>query len=106
MRDEEGFYYFYNFDFRGRVYFMYLYLNYLSFDFCRGVFEFVEGRLLGESGLYWLKIYIVNLYVGGIDKFFYEERIVFVENYFDDIFELVSNFIYGNRWWLIVEDFF
>lgn len=104
MRDEEGFYYPHNLDFRGRAYPMHPHLNHLSSDLCRGVLEFAEGRPLGESGLHWLKIHIANLYAGGIDKLSYEERIAFVENHLDDIFESASNPIYGNRWWLTAED--
>ena len=68
MKDEEGFYYPHNLDFRGRAYPMHPYLNHLGSDLCRGVLEFAEGRPLGKSGLRWLKIHLANLYAGGVDK--------------------------------------
>jgi DNA-directed RNA polymerase len=78
MKDEECFYYPHNLDFRGRAYPMHLYLNHLGSDVCRGLLEFVEGRPLGKTGLYWLKIHLANLYGGGVDKYSFEGRLTFV----------------------------
>ncbi|CAB4319253.1 unnamed protein product [Prunus armeniaca] len=77
MKDEEGFYYPHNLDFRGRAYPMHPHLNHLSSDLCRGVLEFAEGRPLGKSGLRWLKIHLANLYAGGVEKLSYEGRLAF-----------------------------
>ncbi|GAB4853640.1 DNA-directed RNA polymerase 3B, chloroplastic [Ancistrocladus abbreviatus] len=104
MRDEEGFYYPHNLDFRGRAYPMHPHLNHLSSDLCRGLLEFAEGRPLGKSGLRWLKLHLANLYAGGIDKLSYEGRLEFVENHLEDIFDSANNPINGNRWWLTAED--
>ncbi|CAO2823085.1 unnamed protein product [Amaranthus hypochondriacus] len=104
MRDEEGFYYPHNLDFRGRAYPMHPHLNHLSSDLCRGVLEFAQGRPLGESGLRWLKIHLANVYAGGVDKLSYEERVAFVENHLAEIFDSAKDPIYGNRWWLTAED--
>ena len=104
MRDEEGFYYPHNLDFRGRAYPMHPHLNHLSSDLCRGVLEFGEGRPLGKSGLQWLKIHLANLYAGGIEKLSYEDRVAFVENHLDDISDSARNPISGERWWLTAED--
>ncbi|KAI4352341.1 hypothetical protein L6164_006604 [Bauhinia variegata] len=73
MKDEEGFYYPHNLDFRGRAYPMHPHLNHLGSDVCRGILEFAEGRPLGNSGLHWLKIHLANLYAGGVDKLSHEE---------------------------------
>lgn len=70
--NEDVFYLLYNLDFWGRVYFMYLNFNYLGLDMCCGVFEFVKGRLFGEIGLCWLKIYFVNFYGGFISKLLFD----------------------------------
>ncbi|KAI4357946.1 hypothetical protein L6164_001860 [Bauhinia variegata] len=78
MKNEEGFYYPHNLDFRGRAYPMHPYLNHLGSDLCRGILEFAEGRPLGKSGLRWLKIHLANLYA-------------------DQPLE-------GRRWWLEAED--
>ncbi|XP_013604173.1 PREDICTED: DNA-directed RNA polymerase 3, chloroplastic [Brassica oleracea var. oleracea] len=104
MKDEEGFYYPHNLDFRGRAYPMHPHLNHLSSDLCRGTLEFAEGRPLGKSGLYWLKIHLANLYAGGVEKLSHEGRLAFVENHLDDIMDSAENAIHGRRWWLKAED--
>ncbi|XP_023546565.1 DNA-directed RNA polymerase 3, chloroplastic-like [Cucurbita pepo subsp. pepo] len=104
MKDEEGFYYPHNLDFRGRAYPMHPHLNHLSSDLCRGVLEFAEGRPLGKSGLYWLKIHLANLYAGGVEKLSYDRRLAFVDDHLDSIFDSASNPVHGDRWWLAAED--
>ncbi|TKY73147.1 DNA-directed RNA polymerase 3 [Spatholobus suberectus] len=104
MKDEEGFYYPHNLDFRGRAYPMHPHLNHLGSDLCRGLLEFAEGRPLGNSGLRWLKIHLANLYAGGIEKMSYDARLEFIENHIDDIFDSADYPINGNRWWLTAED--
>ncbi|XP_024009885.1 DNA-directed RNA polymerase 1, mitochondrial [Eutrema salsugineum] len=104
MKDEEGFYYPHNVDFRGRAYPMHPYLNHLGSDLCRGILEFCEGKPLGESGLRWLKIHIANLYAGGVDKFAYEDRVAFTESHLEDIFDSSDRPLEGKRWWLNAED--
>ncbi|OAY76980.1 DNA-directed RNA polymerase 2B, chloroplastic/mitochondrial [Ananas comosus] len=104
LKDEEGFYYPHNLDFRGRAYPMHPYLNHLGSDLCRGILEFAEGRPLGKSGLRWLKIHLANLYAGGVDKLSYEGRIAFTENHLEDIFDSADRPLEGRRWWLGAED--
>ncbi|WCJ25474.1 DNA-directed RNA polymerase 1 mitochondrial [Euphorbia peplus] len=104
MKDEEGFYYPHNLDFRGRAYPMHPYLNHLGSDLCRGILEFAEGRPLGKSGINWLKIHLANLFAGGVDKFSYEGRIAFTENHLNDIFDSADRPLEGKRWWLNAED--
>ncbi|VVA94548.1 unnamed protein product [Arabis nemorensis] len=104
MKDEEGFYYPHNVDFRGRAYPMHPYLNHLGSDLCRGILEFCEGKPLGKSGLRWLKIHIANLYAGGVDKFAYEDRVAFTESHLEDIFDSSDRPLEGKRWWLNAED--
>ena len=104
MKDEDGFFYPHNLDFRGRAYPMHPYLNHLGSDLCRGILEFAEGRPLGSSGLHWLKIHLANLYAGGVDKLSHEGRITFVENHLDDIFDSADRSLEGRRWWLNAED--
>ncbi|XP_027345031.1 DNA-directed RNA polymerase 1, mitochondrial-like isoform X2 [Abrus precatorius] len=104
MKDEEGFYYPHNLDFRGRAYPMHPYLNHLGSDLCRGILEFAEGRPLGKSGLHWLKIHLANLFAGGVDKLSYDGRIAFTENHLDDIFDSADRPLEGKCWWLQAED--
>ncbi|XP_057448046.1 DNA-directed RNA polymerase 1B, mitochondrial-like [Lotus japonicus] len=104
MKEEKGFYYPHNVDFRGRAYPMHPYLNHLGSDLCRGILEFAEGRPLGKSGLRWLKIHLANLYAGGVDKLCYESRVAFTENHLDDVFDSADRPLEGRRWWLEAED--
>lgn len=104
MKDEEGFFYPHNLDFRGRAYPMHPHLNHLGSDLCRGILEFAEGRPLGKSGLGWLKIQLANVYGGGVDKLSFEGRAAFAENYLEDIFDFADRPLEGNRWWLGAED--
>nr|CAA69305.1 mitochondrial single-subunit DNA-dependent RNA polymerase [Chenopodium album] len=104
MKDEEGFYYPHNLDFRGRAYPMHPHLNHLGSDLCRGILEFAEGRPLGKSGLNWLKVHVANLYAGGVDKLSYEGRVAFTENRLDDVFDSADRPLEGRRWWLTAED--
>ncbi|CAN1795031.1 DNA-directed RNA polymerase 2, chloroplastic/mitochondrial [Linum perenne] len=104
MKDEEGFYYPHNLDFRGRAYPMHPHLNHLGSDLCRGILEFADGKPLGKSGLRWLKIHLANVYAGGVDKLSYEGRIAFTENHLEDIFDSAEQPLEGKRWWLGAED--
>jgi len=104
MREEEGFYYPHNLDFRGRAYPMHPHLNHLGSDLCRGILEFAEGRPLRKSGLRWLKVHLANLYAGGVDKLSYEAREAFTENHMDDVFDSADRPLEGRRWWLSAED--
>jgi DNA-directed RNA polymerase len=104
MKNEEGFYYPHNLDFRGRAYPMHPYLNHLGSDLCRGILEFAEGRPLGKSGLRWLKIHLANLFACGVDKLSHEGRIAFTENHLDDIFDSADKPLEGKHWWLHAED--
>ncbi|XP_028550491.1 DNA-directed RNA polymerase 2B, chloroplastic/mitochondrial isoform X1 [Dendrobium catenatum] len=104
MKEEEGFYYPHNLDFRGRAYPMHPYLNHLGSDLCRGILEFAEGRPLGISGLRWLKIHLANLYAGGVDKLSLDGRIAFAENHLEDVFDSADRPLEGRRWWLGAED--
>lgn len=104
MKDEECFYYPHNLDFRGRAYPMHPYLNHLGSDMCRGILEFAEGRPLGKTGLYWLKIHLANLYGAGVDKYSFEGRVAFVEDNIANIIDSAERPLEGNRWWLEAED--
>ncbi|KAK4409797.1 DNA-directed RNA polymerase 2, chloroplastic/mitochondrial [Sesamum angolense] len=104
MKEEEGFFYPHNLDFRGRAYPMHPHLNHLGSDICRGILEFSEGRPLGKSGLRWLKIHLANLFANGVDKLSHEGRLAFTENHLDDIFDSADRPLEGKRWWLNAED--
>ncbi|KAJ7520204.1 hypothetical protein O6H91_20G072100 [Diphasiastrum complanatum] len=104
LRDEEGFYYPHNLDFRGRAYPMHPHLNHLGSDMCRGILEFAEGRPLGSTGLHWLKIHLANVFANGIDKLSFDGRIAFVDTQLDNILDSAERPLEGERWWLGAED--
>lgn len=104
LKDEAGFFYPHNLDFRGRAYPMHPHLNHLGSDLCRGILEFAEGRPLGSSGLRWLKIHVANLFAGGVDKLSLEGRVAFTESHLHDIFDSADRPLDGDRWWLKAED--
>ncbi|OEL14072.1 DNA-directed RNA polymerase 3B, chloroplastic [Dichanthelium oligosanthes] len=104
MREEDGFYYPHNLDFRGRAYPMHAHLSHLGSDQCRGVLEYAEGRPLGKSGLCWLKIHLANKYGRGVEKLSHEGKLAFVENQLLDIFDSAANPVDGNCWWTNAED--
>lgn len=98
----ETFYFPHNCDFRGRAYPMAPFLNHMGADNARGLLLFAQGKELTDSGLWWLKIHIANVY--GYDKASFEERLRFTENHLDEICDSVNNPLDGKRWWLKAED--
>ena len=75
------FYFPHNLDFRGRAYPIPPHLNHLGNDMCRGLLCFDEGKMLGEEGLYWLKLQVANLW--GEDKLSNDDRVAFVDSNLD-----------------------
>jgi DNA-directed RNA polymerase, mitochondrial len=74
-----------NLDFRGRAYPVPPHLNHIGDDLSRGLLMFGEAKPLGEKGLRWLKIHLANLY--GYDKGNFDERVNFVNDHMDDIYD-------------------
>jgi DNA-directed RNA polymerase len=60
-------------------------LNHIGNDLSRGLLTFAEAKPLGERGLRWLKIHMANLY--GYDKASFDERVAFVMNHLDDVYD-------------------
>lgn len=98
----ETFYFPHNCDFRGRAYPMAPFLNHMGADNARGLLLFAQGKELTESGLWWLKIHLANVF--GYDKASFEERLQFTENHLAEIYDSVDKPLDGNRWWLKAED--
>ena len=98
----ETFYFPHNCDFRGRAYPMAPFLNYMGADNARGLLLFAQGKELTESGLWWLKIHLANVY--GYDKASFKDRVRFTENHLAEIYDSVNKPLDGNRWWLKAED--
>ena len=56
------FYQFVECDYRGRAYYYEPIMNYQGPDIARGLFQFAEGKLLDDSGVYWLAIHTACSY--------------------------------------------
>lgn len=78
-----------NLDFRGRAYPIPPHLNHIGDDLSRGLLMFADAKPLGERGLRWLKIHLANLY--GFDKANFDERVEYVDQRLEDIFESATN---------------
>ena len=64
---------------------------------CRGLLSFDETKMLGEEGLYWLKLQVANLW--GHDKLSNDGRV----GYVDENMQMVHDAAAGPfeaRWWL------
>ncbi|KAI6003176.1 hypothetical protein F5J12DRAFT_906188 [Pisolithus orientalis] len=98
----DAFYLPHNLDFRGRAYPIPPHLNHIGDDLSRGLLIFAEAKPLGERGLRWLKIHLANLY--GFDKGSFDERVQFVMNHLDDIYDSAERPLEGRRWWATAGD--
>ena len=78
-----------NVDFRGRAYPLPPHLSHFGDDLSRGLLMFAEAKPLGERGLRWLKIHLASLY--GFDKANFEERVEWVHQRLDDIYDSAEN---------------
>ncbi|KAG2389538.1 hypothetical protein C9374_014098 [Naegleria lovaniensis] len=96
------FYFPHNIDFRGRAYPIPPHLNHLGADINRGLLTFDKGTKIGRRGIFWLKIHLANLY--GKDKLPFDERVQFVEQNLNEIFDSADQPLEGNRWWLQSEN--
>ena len=59
-------------------------------DVARGMLFFGRGRPLGEDGLDWLKVHLVNLH-GSLKKASLKERIDFATGKMEEILDSVDN---------------
>ncbi|KZT65062.1 DNA/RNA polymerase [Daedalea quercina L-15889] len=91
-----------NIDFRGRAYPLPPHLSHIGDDLSRGLLLFAEKRPLGERGLKWLKIHLAGLY--GYDKANFDERVEWVHERLDEIYDSAENPINGRRWWTHADD--
>ncbi|KXN82382.1 DNA-directed RNA polymerase, mitochondrial [Leucoagaricus sp. SymC.cos] len=98
----DTFYFPHNLDFRGRAYPIPAHLNHIGDDLCRGLLTFGESKKLGERGLRWLKIHLANLY--GYDKANFNDRVRWVDDHIDRIYETATNPLGESRWWLSAGD--
>ncbi|KAG1902934.1 uncharacterized protein F5891DRAFT_1276856 [Suillus fuscotomentosus] len=91
-----------NLDFRGRAYPIPPHFNHIGDDLSRGLLMFGETQPLGEQGLRWLKIHLANLY--GFDKGNFDERVKFVMDHLEDVYDSAEKPLDGNKWWTKADD--
>lgn len=92
-----------NMDFRGRVYPCPPHFNHLGSDVVRGILLFARGEPLGEKGLDWLKIHLVNL-TGLKKREPVSERLRYADEIMPDILDSADNPMTGRRWWAKSEE--
>ena len=84
-------------DFRGRAYPIPPHLSHIGSDLSRGLLEFAEGRELGETGLFWLKVQFSNMC--GNDKCSLSDRAAFADRHMKQIRESARDpFAIGAFW--------
>lgn len=87
-----------NIDFRGRVYPIPPHLNHLGSDLARSLLVFHEPKELGQNGLDWLKIHLINL-TGLKKRESIKHRLSFANKILDDILDSADNPLDGKMWW-------
>jgi DNA-directed RNA polymerase len=87
-----------NIDFRGRVYPVPPHFNHLGSDLTRSLMLFAKGQPLGEYGLDWLKIHLINL-TGLKKRSSVVERLAFANEILPLIIDSADNPLEGCKWW-------
>ncbi|KRX67473.1 DNA-directed RNA polymerase, mitochondrial [Trichinella sp. T9] len=92
-----------NLDFRGRVYPCPPHFNHMGDDVCRGLLLFAKGQPLGEKGLDWLKVHLINL-TGIMKHETFAARLTFANSITEDILDSAAKPLTGRRWWTLSEE--
>ena len=89
-----------NLDFRGRTYPVPPHFNHLGADLARSLLLFAKGNPLGEKGLDWLKIHLINL-VGNMKSEPLRERLEYANSILhSEVLDSADNPWDGRRWWV------
>jgi DNA-directed RNA polymerase len=97
----DKFYFPHHLDFRGRAYPIPPNLSHLGSDLCRALMIFDEPKMLGESGLFWLKVHLANLW--GNNKITFMDRVKWVDSHMNSIIDSATNPLSGEMWWVKAE---
>ncbi|OQV21804.1 DNA-directed RNA polymerase, mitochondrial [Hypsibius exemplaris] len=92
-----------NIDFRGRVYPVPPHFQHLGGDMARSMLLFAKGMPLGDKGLDWLKIHLINL-TGLKKKSSLTDRLAWANEILDDILDSADNPLTGKQWWKESDD--
>lgn len=97
FKAEKAIYFYWNLDYRGRVYCFQPYINPQVDDSGKSLLEFADGVALGDSGAKWLMIHGANEF--GFDKATLEERVAWVKEHHHQILDSAENPLDGQRFW-------
>ena len=67
-----------------------MYLLFSGSDVARGMLLFGRGKALGENGLDWLKIHLVNIH-GSKKKASLQERVEYINEMMDEVIDSADN---------------
>lgn len=91
------FWYVWTADFRGRLYSATAGFSPQGPDIAKGLLKFYQGKPLGATGLYWLKVHGANRY--GYDKDTYEGRVQWVDDRHDQFIAAANDPISNREVW-------
>ena len=97
FKDEPEIFFPHSLDWRGRAYPLPAVLSPQGDDTSKGLLRFAEGRPLGQTGAWWLKVHIANL--AGVDKCSFGDRVRWVHDNEDVILDSGVNPLGGSMWW-------
>lgn len=89
-------------DFRGRAYPIPPHLSHIGSDLSRGLLEFAEGKELGETGLFWLKVQFSNMC--GNDKCSLADRAAFADRHMKEIRESARDPFAVDAFWRTADE--
>ncbi|XP_005093338.1 DNA-directed RNA polymerase, mitochondrial [Aplysia californica] len=95
---DETFWFPHSMDFRGRTYPLPPHFNHLGSDNVRGMLLFAKGKPLGDKGLDWLKIHLINL-TGLKKRCSNQERLEYADSIMEDILDSADHPLTGRKWW-------
>ncbi|XP_037085812.1 DNA-directed RNA polymerase, mitochondrial-like [Pollicipes pollicipes] len=85
-------------DFRGRAYPCPPHLSHLGSDLSRSLLKFARGKPLGQKGLDWLKVHLINL-TGVKKREPTSERLRYCDEVLDDVLDSADRPLTGRGWW-------
>lgn len=97
FKETPSLYFPYNLDFRGRAYCVSSYLTPQGPDESKGLLEFADEQVIGDTGLLWLGIHGANCF--GEDKVSLTDRSRWAAEYSERI-KLCAKDPYTNKWWM------
>ncbi|XP_045163296.2 DNA-directed RNA polymerase, mitochondrial-like isoform X2 [Mercenaria mercenaria] len=88
-----------NIDFRGRAYPIAPHLHHQNQDHVKAFMLFAKGKPLGEKGLDWLKLHLVNL-TEHKKRSSLEDRLKYADEMMAEILDSADNPLTGRKWWM------